>query len=234
MCAQRAVRRQAKRSPKDPWPAVQAAIRKLREAHKIGRRILDEAGLRAEYGKHGVREIAKEYSLGEEGGRNLRRFAATYSKDELDQLCGLCRDHRRSLGIWSAFKFLTIPDRRKREAFAKDAIAGHWSYTRIERELRHRFNRESRPRGRKPRLPDSQGAAIVQIAELSNGFVRFAMRLQNERPEWLTAQVGRELVQAVAALEALQASAARSLARSQAGQSRRSRLMQKISPPFAK
>jgi hypothetical protein len=214
---------QAERSLKDDWPAVQAAIRQLRQAHRIGRRILKEAGPRAEYGKHGVREIAREHGFGEEGGRNLRRFAATYSKAELDHLCGLCRDHRRSLGIWSTFKFLTIPDRRSREAFVREAIAGHWSHTRIERELRHRFHRESTKRGRKPRLPDSQGAAIVQIAELTNGFVRFATRLQNERPEWLTAQVGKDLTQTVAALESLQTSAARSLARSQTGRASKAR-----------
>jgi len=67
----------AKRSPKDDWPAVQAAIRKLRQAHRIGRRILKEAGSRAKYGKHGVREIAREHGLGEEAGRNLRRLAET-------------------------------------------------------------------------------------------------------------------------------------------------------------
>lgn len=205
-------------SLQDPWPAVQAAIRQLRQAHRIGRRILDEAGPRGGYGKHRVLEIATEHGFGEEAGRNLRRLAETYSKEDLDNVCRLCRDHRRALGLWSFFKFMVIPDRRSREAFAKDAIAGHWSHARLERELRHRFHREPTKRGRKPRLPETQGEALVRVAEMSNGFIRWAAQLGQERGlEWLPAQVEKDLSQAVAALESLQASAARSLARSQTG-----------------
>ena len=218
---------QAERSPKDDWPDVQAAVRRLREAHRIGRRILDEAGSRAEYGQHRVLDVAREHSFGEEAGRNLRRFAAMYSKAELDHLCGLCRDHRRALGLWSAFKFLTIPYRPSRQAFARDAIAGHWSHARIERELRHRYHRESTPRGRKPRLPESQGEALVLIAEMSNGFIRWAAQLDQERGTgWLPKRVGTDLAQAIGMLKSLQKSVNSALARSQAeqaGKSHRSR-----------
>lgn len=202
---------------RDPWPTVQAATKQLREAYEVGVRILKKAKTRGKYGKHQVREVAEKHGFGEEAGRNLRRFADLYSEEDLADLCKLCRDHRRALGLWSAFKFTTIPDRPSREAFAKEAIAGHWSHTRIERELRHRFHRESTKRGRKPRLPESQGEALVQIAELSNGLVRWAAQLGRERGTgWLPKRVETDLAQTVETLTSLQQSVNLALSGSEA------------------
>ena len=62
----------------------------------------------------------------------------------------------------------------------------------------------ARPSCRSPRCP-TDSSALPRDSK-------------NERPEWLTAQVGKDLTHAIAALEALQASTAKSLARSQAGE----------------
>jgi hypothetical protein len=208
----------------DPWPDVLAAIRVLRKGHKDRHRIRKTVGQRGAWGRRRIREVGEQLGYGEATARNWKRFADLYSQEELNSLCDLCRDDRRALGLWSVFKFVTIQNHRSRAAFAKEAIAGRWSYTRIERELRCRFPRESRPRGRKPKLPESEGEALLQIAEMSQGFVRWAALVDQEREKtWLPKRVVEDMAQAVAALEALQASASKSLAQSQANQTAKPR-----------
>lgn len=207
---------------RDPETAVTKAIDELRRAYKVGQ-ILRELGHRAAWGKHQIRDKAAEHGYSEETGRCLRQFAKVYRETDLNRLCNLCKRHGRALGISWVVKFVTIKKRQDRRKIEQEAILGHWTHVRLERELRHRFRRERGHRGRKPKLPSAKIEALEQTREMAYTFVRFATRLQDERRKWLSDQVEKDLSQAVAALESLQASTARSLARSQAGQAGKAR-----------
>lgn len=198
---------------KDPAPAVARAIRDLRRAYRVGT-ILDRLGPRTKPGNHELRQIAAKHGYDEETGRRLRQFARVYTKDDLDRLCRRCKQHHRALGVSMVIKFITIADPLARREFELQAIRGHWRHIRLERELRHRFQRDRGKRGRKPKLPETRIEALEQVREMSHTFAHFAARLRAERREWLSGRVAGSLQQAVAALQTLEDVAMRALARS--------------------
>ena len=106
----------------DPSHEVQAAIRRLRDAHALGKWLLAAYPIGETFGQGAMRREAEKRGVNTEVLYKARVFAHEkkgYTDKELDSLCQACRQHRRALGFAFITKFVTISDKRQRAAFQK-------------------------------------------------------------------------------------------------------------------
>lgn len=163
--------RKAKVEPvKDPLPDVLTAIADLQKGHDQGLAILKQYGDRAERGE--IDQSAEEYGRTADAIRKLRQFATEYNKNDLRDLCNLCREHQRAFGLSLVFRLVAIKDKTERAAFQKEAIVNHWANGRIFKELQRRqITLGHHTCGRKRSLPQTVTEALVEIHEAKRLFV---------------------------------------------------------------
>jgi hypothetical protein len=209
-------RQESEEQPKDPWPKVLAAIRELREGHKIGRSVLRKFGPRADLGKYQMEQAAKEHGRTPDACRKLRQVAMLYRVKDLKELCGLCRQHRRAFGLSLLYKIVSVEDREDRREFQKAAIIGRWGHARLSRELRVRLghrdeDRGRKQRGRKPYIAEDTTEVLAQIAEMTFRFLRwqeqFDEMVKQGHAERVPNVVARKLRRAITSAKALYDSA---------------------------
>lgn len=154
---------------------VQAAIRELRQFHRTGKEILNMYGLRAIPGEHSMKDMREHFSLPAHVIRAVRKFADPehgYNKAELTELCELCGQHNRVVGLTLVRHLLTIPDKATRTQFQYDMIREGWTHSRTETELIRRYGRR-RQGGRIPKVAEDLDAALLQVEDLTISWRRF-------------------------------------------------------------
>ncbi|NLX98222.1 MAG: hypothetical protein GXY83_18850 [Rhodopirellula sp.] len=153
---------------------VQEATAKLRTYHQLGLQLLKKR-------KSDSRRWADMQAICERTGlpahqiRTLRAFAATYTPDDLKQLCGECRQHDRVIGLTVVKHLVKFDDKRQRAQFQLRLIAGAWSNVRIVAELK----RELRPSwkgGRKPTIGEDKDGVLLQLKGFSISWRRWSER----------------------------------------------------------
>ncbi len=217
--------RKARRRAIDP--KVRQARQALRDAHVIGRQILAACPRDStNYGKRAIELAAAKYGLNPDTARKYRAYAdpqTGYTHDEVDAICALCERHDRALGVSFLFRFLTIHDRRQRNAFQRRAIAGGWSMTEVDVELLKQFGRRRRA-GRRPRIPGQLPALLAEMQTRAIYWRRLVETLRDEpqvgrdRLGWtdLPANIQRLLSEVATALEKLERATERQLVAAQA------------------
>ena len=71
-----------------------------------------------------------------------RVFARLYSKADLQELMSLCQKHNWEIGPSHIIRCLALP-KRQRMTLPRQMVAGHWSYSKLEREILIRFGRKT-------------------------------------------------------------------------------------------
>ena len=196
---------------KKPAPAdVLAAIAQLREHHQIGRQLLKthEPGSRRWGDMHAVCE---QSTLPAHQVRALRRFATTYTKKELKQLCRQCEQHNRAIGLTVVRHLIKFRDKDKRAQFQKRLISERWSNSRIVDELK-RVLRPAWKGGRKPTIAEDVPGVLLQLQGFAVAWRRWSERLANlgdkgvkVRPADLPDEVQAAMERVTGAFEAISA-----------------------------
>lgn len=174
----------------DSHADVTAAIKQLREIHRIGRQSLRKRPYRETGDQVDHDGEAAAHSLNPETLYKIRVFADPrrgYTRDELDKLCQLCQDQGRALGFTAVIQFLAVP-RDQRLAFQQQAIAERWSVARIRLERLRLVGRRRSEGGKQPRIPPDLHALLAELESRSNYLVRLRDRLKDktDSPRWST------------------------------------------------
>lgn len=178
---------------------IEAVRAKLREDHRLGKRIRKEYGQGVNWQKQ-MDEDRAQYGRRPFELRTLYKFADPedgYTEAELDELCRECQHLRqkRTVGLTAVRHLLTIKDRSKRRKFQSMMIRGGWSDQQTVAELK----RHVRPRwkgGRKPRVAEDVGGLLLQIESFVNNWCNWFDWLQegdNERVKVRLSELDREL-----------------------------------------
>ena len=161
-------KRKADEPPRDLDPRVLKAITELREGYEIGSFVLKTYGEHAEPGV--IKQVAKIKGVNPDSIRKMRQFALEYSEEELDELCKLCRDNDRVLGVSFIYRLVSVKDKKKREALQRSAIVEHWSIQRLNREMRAKC-KLGHIRRRTRAMPATVKEALAQFKEIKGRFV---------------------------------------------------------------
>ena len=149
-----------------------SAIKKLRRAHELGRKIADklDSGDGVQYRKVGYRKAAKlvseeeklETPLSPSKARNYAMFTRRYTKADLKELVAQCREHKHCPGFDVVVRLMVIDESVRQELTLK-VLENGWGKVRLGQEMRRTnatqsFKKrdtnsllEHRNRGRKPK-----------------------------------------------------------------------------------
>ena len=200
--------------------ATTRAVADLRKCHEIGRAILEEHPGSGPLGSRTIRGLEVDFGLNADRVREYRRFAASYTKNDLDTLCQRCERHDRALGFRIVVKLMRIKSKKSRRKLEEQVIAGNWSLDDLQSE---QFKTGRRPEvGRKPKLPSTSDEMLVILegmclrwgrlyAELSKGDSESHIGLKD-----LTTGVRKQLKAATEAIGTLETAIAHRLKESRA------------------
>ncbi|MCY2986953.1 MAG: hypothetical protein NTY19_03685 [Planctomycetota bacterium] len=165
---------------KKPAPAdVLAAIAQLREYHQKGKQLLGTHKKRSRrWGD--MQAVCKQERLLAHQVRALRRFATTYTKKDLEQLCRQCEQHNRAIGLTVVGHLIKIRDKGKRVQFQKRLISERWSNVRIVAELK-RARRPTGTGGRKPDVAQDVPGVLLQLEGFAVSWRRWSDRLADQK-----------------------------------------------------
>lgn len=161
---------------------VSEAVKRLEEAHRIGRQIRREQRSLAPHGHPTVEVVAAGMGLNADNYRKLRLFAdpdTGYSKQELVELCQRCKKYQRPLGFTIVAKLLKIRNKKERSKLQRQAIEGAWSIADMDVELA-RLHGRRRWAGRKPKVPHDADEALMQLDSLCLKWRRWYTQIAEE------------------------------------------------------
>lgn len=107
--------------------------------------------------------------------RKARQFAHRaegHSRERLDALCRLLREHRPIFGIAHVGLLVTVVPWPEREAIQKECIEGNWSTYELQAEIKKRYGAR-RQGGRRRQVPAEPGHVLFQIAEMADTWLRW-------------------------------------------------------------
>jgi hypothetical protein len=211
---------------------VLEAVKRLQEAHRFGRRIQREQGWHAKQGNSTIEARAAALGLNPDNYRRLRLFAdpdAGYSKQELAELCKLCKDHQQPVTLMTVGRLLKIHDKRERRRLQRRAIEDGWTLNDLDVELARLYGRR-RWAGRKPKVPQDVAEALMQLDSLclkwTRWYTQIAEGAEGDSPVALADlpdAVAKPLARATRAVRQVQEVVANYLAESRSGRRSRSR-----------
>lgn len=167
----------AKRKPAST--NVQEATAKLRAYHQLGLQLLRDH-------EPGVTRWADMQAICDRTGlpvhqiRTLRAFAATYTPDDLEELCGQCEQHGRPVGLMAIRHLVKFKNRRKRAQFQRRLIREGWSNVRIVAELKRVLLRKWKG-GRKPTIAEDVPGVLLQLQGFAVSWRRWTERLADQK-----------------------------------------------------
>jgi hypothetical protein len=102
-------------------------------------------------------------------------------------LCSKIKKYQASFGATHLILLLSVPS-EERLKFAKEAIQGRWTFSRLKAVTRERFGWR-RHGGRRPYVPEEPGERLVYLDILCVKYCRWCEAAQPELPPDLHAQV---------------------------------------------
>ena len=144
---------------RDSSQKVQAAIRRLRAAHKIGKQLFQACPFDRPDRQNTMVAEAKRHRVNLDTAYKLRVFAHEkkgYTGSELNTLCRLCEEHGRALGFTFVVKFLTIHNKTERTKFQEETIANGLSLIQVRLTLAARRGSQALHglAGKRPKIRD--------------------------------------------------------------------------------
>jgi hypothetical protein len=122
-----------------------------------------------------LREQALRFSIPVSALRKARQFARAdtgYRRRDLDALFRRLRRHRPRFGVTAIMLLVTVPSRAERSRIEKACIETGWSARQLEEEIRWRLG-PRRYGGRRRRVADDVGGALVQLEEMAAAWSRW-------------------------------------------------------------
>lgn len=153
---------------------VADAIRAIRAYHDQGRQSLRELPQRGKHGARAIDEQAERLGWNPTRLRKARQFAHReegYSRDRLNELCRLLREHRPVFGISHVGLLVTVPW-PEREAIQRECLEGNWSTYELQAEIKRRYGTR-RQGGRRRRVSSDPDHALVQLDEMADTWQRW-------------------------------------------------------------
>jgi hypothetical protein len=153
---------------------VTEAIREIRAYHDQGRQSLRELPERGKHGARAIDEQAERLGWNPTRLRKARQFARAgegYSRDRLNELCRLLREHRPVFGTAHVGLLVTVPW-PEREEIQRKCVEGNWSMTELQAELKRRYG-SRKEGGRRRQVPSEPADVLLQIDELADSWERW-------------------------------------------------------------
>lgn len=164
----------ASERPQASLEEVTQAIREIRTYHEQGRRSLRELPERGKHGARAIDEQAERLGWNPTRLRKARQFAhpkTGYSRERLNELCGLLREHRPVFGTSHVGLLVTVPW-PERETLQHGCVKGNWSTAELQAEIKRRYG-SRRQGGRRRRVSADPGRALVQLDEMADTWRRW-------------------------------------------------------------
>ena len=173
--------------PRDRSQKVQAAIKRLREAHESGKLLLEACPFGRTDRENTMVAEARKHRVNLDTAYKLRVFARDYTNSQLDALCNLCEVHGRALGFTFVTKFLTLHNRATRAEFQKEVIVNGWSMIETKLALTARYGRQALHgmAGKRPRIGSPEDL-LADVATKCIWWERLARMLGNESRKMAT------------------------------------------------
>ena len=191
-----------------------SAIKKLRRAHELGRKIADklDSGDGVQYRKVGYRDAAKSVSEDEKlekpispgKARNYAMFTRRYTKADLTELVAQCREHKHCPGFDVVVRLMVIDESVRQELTLK-VLENGWGKVRLGQEMRRTnatqsFKKrdtnsllEHRNRGRKPKAVSDIESLFGELQDDAIKWQRVHSILSDQRDSEDAVGLGAEL-----------------------------------------
>ena len=148
-----------KAPPRDFPLKVQAAIKRLRDAHARGKLLLEVCPFGRSDRENTMVAEAKKHRVNLDTAYKLRAFADErrgYTDRQLEVLCDLCEIHGRALGVSFVIKFVTIHNKTERAKFQQETIVKGWSLIQVRLTLAARRGSQALHglAGKRPKIRD--------------------------------------------------------------------------------
>jgi hypothetical protein len=167
----------------DAWDAVLAAVRNLRDMHRLGQELLSKYPIGQTSGQRAMQTEAAARNTNTDKLFKARVFAdATrgYSPMELQRLCDACKRHRRALGFGFIVRLLTVRNKLERSKLQRQVIVERRSLSQLKSELTSRYGHR-RQAGKRPKI----GSVADLVSEMGTRAIwwRRVRRLLRPEPE---------------------------------------------------
>lgn len=174
--------------PKEPPPIMKKPsppeIRRLREFHALGKRVLEvyEASQPLADGKRrrGVAQVFNHrLGLLRDHVEKARQFAAMYNDEEVNTLCNLAsRDGGRPITKSHVIRLMSVRNKRQRTQLAKQVVREQWSVQRLGSEICKRG--KSSQGGRRPKRPTTVEEAMEQMQRMVRQWERWVEMMSDQ------------------------------------------------------
>lgn len=191
---------------------LNSAIKKLKLAHKYGRRIVKllDKGDGKQFRKVGYRDAAEAISVdsvtvSEASARNYASFSRRFTTDELDDLIRECRSNSHCPSFDVVVRLLAIPKKQLRKKLTLQVLRNRWEKRRLGQEMR-RLNAtssfvekdpdsqlEKRNRGRPPKAVSSMESLVGELQDDAVKWRRIQTILLKQRRAEKVEDLGPEL-----------------------------------------
>ena len=176
---------------------LNTAIRRLQDAHDIGRELgetieLGAGGKQARDGQltQAIKGIKKRWrgKLSGELARKMISFSKRYTDNQLQTLFQQCRKHGHALEFGLVIRLLSVEDNRVRNKLQLRAIRNKWSKQILEAELRRQKPKaellDTKRRGRKPQAVSSREALLGAVSSDAVKWVRILNHFEQDSSVW--------------------------------------------------
>jgi len=153
---------------------VAQAIKEIRTYHDQGRQSLRELPQRGKHGARAIDEQAERLGWNSTRLRKARQFAHSeegYSRERLNELCRLLREHRPVFGVSHVGLLVTVPW-PEREELQRECAERNWSTSELQAEIKRRYG-SRRQGGRRRRVSTDPDHALVQLGEMADSWRRW-------------------------------------------------------------
>ncbi len=153
---------------------------RLRWFYELGREVVaaDNANKnKVTYSLGVVKKYAAKTGLSRDSIHKARQFAKTYTKREFAKLAAARTSNGIPLGFAHVVLLLQIQDDALRKEIQSQTIEQGWSFEQLRKVVKAHSVRKSRG-GRRPTRPPTAEAALLQIEEMSNAWIRWHENLQ--------------------------------------------------------
>jgi hypothetical protein len=169
--------------PRASRDQVERSIREIREYHRQGRASLRELPERGRFGQRALDEQAERRGWNVTRLRKARQFAHAdegYSRERLNELFRLLREHRPVFGVSHVGVLVTAPWPARAE-FQRLCIEQNWSKAELETAIKARLG-PRRFGGRRRHVAVDPVHALVQLGEFTDSWQRW-YAVAAEEPE---------------------------------------------------
>ena len=148
-------------------------IATLRKYYELGWRASDTAPDGTAKAPEPLADLAAEAEVQQDTIRRARRFAATYTADELDELLALRHADGEPLHWFNVRLLLQVKDKAVRAELQREAVREGWSQGDLAAAIHARQGRKKSPGGRRFAVPESPRRVLGRLTELSDSWLRF-------------------------------------------------------------